>query len=70
MTKASKQEGDGVEKQYQGGWPTYMVSKEKRKYVVRKFTGFDHSWAEYGKPLEIFDNKSEANKYIDSMGGY
>ena len=52
---------------YQGNWPTYKVFKEKGKYVVRKFTGFDHSWAEYSKPLATFDKENEANEYIDSL---
>jgi len=34
--------------------------------VVRKFTGFDHSWAEYSKPLEAFDTEKEAQAYIDN----
>ena len=45
----------------------YRAFKENGKYVVRKFTGFDHSWAEYSKPLATFDNESEANEYIVSL---
>lgn len=45
-------------------YPKYRIDKEKDKFVVRKFTGFDHSWAEYSKPLEVFDTEKEAQAYI------
>lgn len=45
-------------------YPEYRIDKEKNKFVVRKFTGFDHSWAEYSKPLEAFDTEKEAQAYI------
>lgn len=44
----------------------YRIDKENKKFVVRKFTGFDHSWAEYSKPLEAFDTEKEAQAYIDN----
>ena len=52
---------------YQGSWPTYKVFKVKGKYAVHKFKGFDHSWAEYSKPLATFDTESDANEYIGSL---
>ena len=45
-------------------YPKYRIDKEKDKFVVRKFTGFDHSWAEYSKPLASFDTEKEAQVYI------
>jgi hypothetical protein len=48
-------------------YPKYRIDKEKGKFVVRKFTGFDHSWAEYSKPLEIFDTEKEAQVYIGDI---
>ena len=46
-------------------YPKYMVDKEKDgRFAIRKFTGFDHMWAEYSKPLEYFDTREEAEEYV------
>ena len=45
-------------------YPKYKIDKEGHAYVVRKFTGFDHHWAEYSKPIKAFDTKKEAEMFI------
>ena len=54
-------------KQYRNkrqGQPEYKIFKEKGKYIVRKFIGWDHSWAEYSKPLATFDTEAAAKEYL------
>ena len=45
-------------------YPKYRIDKERGKFLVREFTGFDHSWAEYSAPTASFDTKKEAQIYI------
>jgi len=49
---------------WKGRYPKYDVGKYKGKYVVRKFTGLDHSWAEYSKPIQSFETKQEAEQWV------
>lgn len=51
-------------KNNRGGYPKYQLGTWKGKHVVRKFTGFDHHWAEYSKPIVEFDTKLKAEQWI------